>query len=243
MEDSCNSDTLTTNECTRNSYTSKRQTAQNPNGIRIDHIFIRSAPHIEASIVEHILPFPDRVPGQSYSYSDHEAVLSKLRLIKTANPSSSPEQSCSLSALKIHSKSNSPSHNAHNNYEGNYCVTPSKSMQELHAARLSVLHEAIALCDTALEQLKMDRWFYYGIAALLTFVLIALVEFTIVPAGFKMLYWMLKFMLFTVILYCLFMGSIWNFMERNGILSGKMDMSILLKSAEKYELDLNLLSS
>ncbi|KAL7732622.1 hypothetical protein ACLKA6_013552 [Drosophila palustris] len=223
MKDSCASDTIRTNECGRNSYTSQRALIKNPLGIRIDHIFVRGADHINAEIVEYTLPFPERVPGQKFSYSDHEAVLAKLRLTTNGESPVMVEQvECDVGAGDAH-----PEDNLNNICSGSLA-------QQLPAARTAALNEALALCDASLLQLNTDRLLYYSAATVLFVLLVLLVEFT-APVGLKTIYLLLKFIVFGVILFCVFMGSIWNFMERNGVLQGKKSMEIMLKHAQKYE--------
>uniref|UniRef100_A0A6A7FNX4 sphingomyelin phosphodiesterase n=1 Tax=Hirondellea gigas TaxID=1518452 RepID=A0A6A7FNX4_9CRUS len=63
-----------TNETPGNSYTSVSALRQDPTGKRIDHILYRPAANVKCKVQLCDLPWPLRVPGASYSYSDHEAV-------------------------------------------------------------------------------------------------------------------------------------------------------------------------
>ncbi|XP_030372724.1 putative neutral sphingomyelinase [Scaptodrosophila lebanonensis] len=250
MQDSCASDAFRTNECGRNSYTSKRSLAKNPLGIRIDHIFVRGADHIKAHIVDYTLPFPERVPGEKFSYSDHEAVLAKLRLthitadsvagkhiaptqcVSHANGHIDGEETCATKeegggdpgANISATNCGEPSHKT-------TCQPPSLC---LPAQRTAALHEALTLCDASLLQLNTDRILYYSAATFLFVLLVLLIEFS-APVGFRTIYLLLKFIVFGVILFCIFMASIWNYMERNGVLQGKKSMEVMLHHAQKYE--------
>jgi len=233
MKDSCGSDTIRTNECGRNSYTSPRALEKNPLGIRIDHIFVRGADHINAEIVEYTLPFPERVPGQKFSYSDHEAVLAKLRLTSLPKSAESPvivEQVECRIAEQVSRELGAGDGNT-DEIPANICLDVA---QQLPAARTAALNEALSLCDASLLQLNTDRLLYYSAATVLFVLLVLLVEFT-APVGLKTIYLLLKFIVFGVILFCLFMASIWNYMERNGVLQGKKSMEIMLLHAQKYE--------
>lgn len=242
MRDSCQSDTFRTNECGRNSYTSSRALTKNPLGIRIDHIFVRSADHIKVHIVEYTLPFPDRVPGQKFSYSDHEAVLATLMLTllpADAEPVAAEDVTC-----KLPNEDGPVLQSENGNAEGvaassaaednNSCLAMAQPLPATAAARTSALTEALALCDASLLQLNTDRLLYYSAATVLFVLLVLLVEFT-APVGLRTIFLLLKFIVFGVILFCLFMASIWNYMERNGVLQGKKSMEIMLQHAQKYE--------
>ncbi|XP_034110526.1 putative neutral sphingomyelinase [Drosophila albomicans] len=237
MKDSCASDTIRTNECGRNSYTSPRLLEKNPLGIRIDHIFVRGADHINAEIVEYTLPFPERVPGQKFSFSDHEAVLAKLRLsVLPANGASAVATATSAVdveqvACKMNGEGMRELGGAGDAPLEDVCLSVA---QPLPAARTAALNEALALCDASLLQLNTDRLLYYSAATVLFVLLVLLVEFA-APVGLRTIYLLLKFIVFGVILFCIFMASIWNYMERNGVLQGKKAMEVMLHHAQKYE--------
>lgn len=242
MTDSCVSDSFRTNECSRNSYTSASALAKNPLGIRIDHIFVRGADNIKADIIEYTLPFPERVPGQKFSYSDHEAVLAKLRL--TRLPTSSERKAASVgNAVNTEDvecnivEEVCPADDAGGAIKGTEAVNGNgctANAQSLPAARTAALNEALALCEASLLQLNTDRLLYYSAATVLFVILVLLIEFD-PPVGLQTIYVLLKFIVFGVILFCLFMASIWNYMERNGVLQGKKSMEVMLLHAQKYE--------
>ncbi|XP_037939049.1 putative neutral sphingomyelinase [Teleopsis dalmanni] len=215
MFDSCSSDTVATNECNRNSYTSKHSLAHNPLGIRIDHIFVRSAERVETTVLEYGLAFPDRVPGHKFSFSDHEAISTKLQinLRNNAMDFDSNTKNCYNTDIST----------THLNIQKIY-TKPICS--EAISKRISLLQESIELCSTSLKHLKTDRIYYYLGAFILTFILVGIVEF-FVPS--KIMYLWIKFLFFGAILFCTFMGSIWNEIERNGVLSGKTAMEIMLR--------------
>ncbi|KAH8418268.1 hypothetical protein KR222_007642 [Zaprionus bogoriensis] len=244
MRDSCQSDSFRTNECGRNSYTSARALAKNPLGIRIDHIFVRSADHIKAEIVDYTLPFPERVPCQKFSFSDHEAVLAtlKLTLLPDDDEPVAPEQvpcrlveegsaAAPLQPGKSHGGGDAGVLSA-TAEENNSCLSIAQPLPA--AARTAALNEALSLCDASLLQLNTDRLLYYSAATVLFVLLVLLVEFA-PPVGLRTVYLLLKFIVFGVILFCLFMASIWNYMERNGVLQGKKSMEVMLQHAQKYE--------
>lgn len=211
MIDSCQDDSIGTNECKHNSYTPKTLGEKNPIGIRIDHIFVRSSELYDVQVSEYSLPLPDRIPGTKISYSDHEAVMTKLKLTSKQCLSDKLEE---------------------------FCQKRPSSLELSEMKTITVLQECVHLCETSLHKLKTDRILYFSIAIFVTFLLLALVDYS-VPVGFKSLYLLLKFILFGIVLFALFMGSLWNYMERNGILSGKTSMEIKLRRLEQLELELN----
>ncbi|KRK01043.1 putative neutral sphingomyelinase [Drosophila yakuba] len=245
MLDSCASDSFRTNECEHNSYTSKQARERNPQGIRIDHIFVRGGDHVNAEIAEYTLPFPERVPGEKFSFSDHEAVMAKLKLFKLAPRTEEPVatievncqveegESCAVRELGAGDAQTGEDDQSQQQPEIQ-CNGSSTSIQSMPAARTAALHEALALCDASLLQLNTDRILYYSAATFLFVLLVLLVEFT-APVGMRTIFLLLKFIVFGVILFCLFMGSIWNYMERNGVLQGKKSMEVMLHHAQKYE--------
>ena len=249
MKDTCNSDKVTTNECKHNSYTPKKILKRNPYGYRIDHIFLRSAANIKTSILEYKLPLPDRVPGQKYSYSDHEAVQVRLRLRQKQE-----HDTCSITQIDacideevtgIQSENTesmkdvnltppqTPLPNGHfsSAVEDGECPSDGPRLPK----NLAVIKECIELCNEHLKKLKTDRIIYFTIAAILLASLVVMAEFT-VPRGYKTLYLLLKLLVFAVTLFCAFMGSIWNLLERNGTLSGKTSMEIKLQTSQYYDL-------
>ncbi|XP_017862993.1 PREDICTED: putative neutral sphingomyelinase [Drosophila arizonae] len=242
MTDSCVSDSFRTNECSRNSYTSASALAKNPLGIRIDHIFVRGADNIKADIIEYTLPFPERVPGQKFSYSDHEAVLAKLRLTRLPTSSgrkaaaiengvNTEDVECNIVEDVCPADDVGGAIRGTEAVNGNGCTA---NAQSLPAARTAALNEALALCEASLLQLNTDRLLYYSAATVLFVILVLLIEFD-PPVGLQTIYVLLKFIVFGVILFCLFMASIWNYMERNGVLQGKKSMEVMLLHAQKYE--------
>jgi len=69
-----------TSETPGNKYTARSSLKECPNGKRIDYIMYNTGPNIMAETLYCSLPLPDRIPGKSISYSDHEGVVTKLRI-------------------------------------------------------------------------------------------------------------------------------------------------------------------
>lgn len=93
------------------------------------------------------------------------------------------------------------------------------------------LKECIATCNNSLKQLDSHRRTYTMMAIGLGVILINIVEFS--PAyGFKTAYLILKFLLVGLTLFFVFMATLWNIMEKHGILAGKLSMEIALSNSQ-----------
>lgn len=204
MTDTCQDEDTCTNECPRNTYTPKSLITKGTKGVRIDHIFIRGNEESKVQVLHHGLPIPDRVPGEKFSYSDHEAVLA---VIKVTQEDCQTGDECGNAVDKL------------------AISTESKD----------VLQKAVELCEMSLEKLLFDRTFYFTIALIVVLILITFIDHS-VPYGYKSVYLIVKLCLFGVAMYFVFMGTFWNMIEKNGILSMKHSMEIKLATIEKYEL-------
>ncbi|XP_072941862.1 putative neutral sphingomyelinase [Epargyreus clarus] len=66
-----------------NSYSDPKLAKLCPEGKRIDHILFHVNPSYEAEVINFGNPLEDRVPGQEFSYSDHNAVSLELKVKPT----------------------------------------------------------------------------------------------------------------------------------------------------------------
>ncbi|XP_075159885.1 neutral sphingomyelinase [Haematobia irritans] len=236
LKDACNIDSISTNECKHNSYTSKKALKQNPAGQRIDHIFLHSSNAIKTTILEYKLPLPDRVPGKKFSYSDHEAVQVRL-LLQTKQDGDTcsirhVNAACNIDEDGMHDVKLTPPQTPtlngdHSRSIEDECPADENDGHSSLPIKYSIIKESIALCEGHLKKLKTDRIIYFSISLFLLAALIVMAEFP-VPHGYKTLYLLLKLLVFAVILFCVFMGSLWNLMEHNGTLSGKTSMEMKL---------------
>lgn len=93
------------------------------------------------------------------------------------------------------------------------------------------LKECITTCNKSLKALEYHRRYYSMIAVGLGVILINVLEIT--PSyGFKTIYFIIKLLFVVATLFCAFMASLWNMMERHGILAGKLAMEIALGNNE-----------
>lgn len=119
-----------TNECGHNSYTPSSMKENNPRGKRIDYILYRAGVShqvrpvllvivffltwitnifdhfrfFKAKVLEYKQPIPRTVPDTKLSYSDHEAVTTKI-LIQPRKKATDAEDSCSAKSAKVNEKS------------------------------------------------------------------------------------------------------------------------------------------
>lgn len=187
-----------TNECQYNTYTTANAKKTLPNGKRIDYILYRGANKFETKVLEYKLPLPEYIPNHQLSYSDHEAVMIKIRVIDPDEPGTM-EETC--------------------RYEAKIDAMECKK----------TLQESIDVCDDSLNRLHSHRRCYL-LMAVITFALLIYVLDTYPPFGWKAMYWILKIVLSAVALYFVFMGTLWNLIEYNGIYSGKLAMEMALQS-------------
>uniref|UniRef100_A0AAR5PU77 sphingomyelin phosphodiesterase n=1 Tax=Dendroctonus ponderosae TaxID=77166 RepID=A0AAR5PU77_DENPD len=84
---SISDDRFATNESLRNSYTPSSLIKDKIVGKRIDYVMYHPGPNVKVELKSYALPLPDRVPKQSFSYSDHEAILVELSLSRDSKSS------------------------------------------------------------------------------------------------------------------------------------------------------------
>lgn len=194
---------LGTNEIGSNSYTDPEAAKKYPQGKRIDYIMYRFGDNFEGRLLEHRLPLPDRIPGKDISYSDHEAVYAKIILKKASSSAIQQLMACG-------------SGDAHAKCESNDQET------------VLSLRESIVICNESLKQLESHKRSYTLMAIGVIIVLLNMLELE-APYGLKSAYLLLKFLLCGFVIFFIFMATIWNVMEKHGILAGKLSMEIALK--------------
>lgn len=94
------------------------------------------------------------------------------------------------------------------------------------------LKECIVTCNNSLKALDSHRRTYSMMAIGLVVILINILEIS--PAyGFKTIYYIIKLLIVGMTFFFIFMASIWNIIEKHGILSGKLAMEIALANSEQ----------
>lgn len=97
------------------------------------------------------------------------------------------------------------------------------------SANMKALEESIRICDESLQALESHRKTFILMAIAVVVVLFSFIDIG-PPYGFKPIFLIIKIILSGLILFFIFMATIWNVMERHGILSGKLSMEIALKN-------------
>lgn len=201
-----------TNEGTKNSYTSPDVARELPKGKRIDYIMTRPGSTFTCEILKYTHPLPDRVSGKPFSYSDHEAVYAKISIQRRA---SNLKRDC----LELDSCPERLADEPIHDY--------SRMSETVNALR-----ESIKICDESLRELDSHKKSYILMTVGMVTVLFCLIDI-FPPNGLKSLYMVLKIFLSGLALFFLFMATIWNVMEKHGILSGKISMEIAQKNVEQ----------
>ena len=63
-----------------NTFTTAASLRECPRGKRIDYVMYRAGPNVEAAAADCYKPLPHKIPGQEFSYSDHEAVTTTIKM-------------------------------------------------------------------------------------------------------------------------------------------------------------------
>lgn len=92
---------------------------------------------------------------------------------------------------------------------------------------ITPLQESIQVCKDNLIELKSNRNLYFIMMLVTLFLLFMVID--IVPSlSLKIVYTFLKLALSGILLYFIFMATLWHAMEWNGVLAGKLSMEIAL---------------
>lgn len=202
-----------TSECPYNSYTSlSEKLATNNDGKRIDHILYRGGFKYLVERLEYKHPLPNHVPGTEHSYSDHEAVVATLQITKKrsmVNPQteymvcSSATEEEEIEAFEYKSEKN-----------------------------VRTIQEAICVCDQSLVKIASSKTVYLTLGFIVLCMLFQFIEMKPMY-GLHSVYLLFKVALSGLVMYFLFMGTLWNKLEKNGVLSGKLAMQISLYNKYK----------
>ncbi|XP_063699290.1 putative neutral sphingomyelinase [Culicoides brevitarsis] len=104
--------------------------------------------------------------------------------------------------------------------------------QQIMEENKVALSECIRHCDESLRELQNNRKNYSMAAIAMIVILLNMIELQ-APYGVKTVFLVVKILLTALTMFFIFMGTIWNVIEKHGILSGKLSMELLLKSIEK----------
>lgn len=90
------------------------------------------------------------------------------------------------------------------------------------------------MCEQILKRLRSDKNCYFIMAFLLIIPLFFLIDIY-PPFGWGMLFLMAKMSFIGIIIFFMFMATLWNSIERNGILSTKLSMEMARTAMAHYE--------
>lgn len=151
---------------------------------------------MQAKVLEYKLPLSHHIPDHPVSYSDHEAVSSRIQVTIPQNV----EQTTS----------NLPAANGGNGLA-------------------NALTEAIDICQDNLDKLRSHKTIYFTLALTVMMTLCYLIDM-VPPYGFKTMFTVLRVIVSGLVLFFVFMATLWNSIETNGVLSGKLAMEIALRN-------------
>lgn len=105
------------------------------------------------------------------------------------------------------------------------CASP---LQKVNVDYESTLREAISVCEEILKRLRSDRRIYFIMAFTMFVVLLYMIDLN--PGyGWKTIFLIVKVLFSGAALFFIFMATMWNSIERNGILSSKLSMETALE--------------
>ncbi|KAF2359183.1 Endonuclease/exonuclease/phosphatase [Trinorchestia longiramus] len=246
-----------TNETPGNSYTSVAALRLDPTGKRIDHILYRAPRNVAVKVKLCDLPWPLRVPGSAFSFSDHEAVRAVFSIRKTdgtmgddvavSNNGSSPHrflaQGSETRPLAVNGgvgdklKSNTANNNSNNSLQHKSLQSAvSKLTVALHQ-QTDTLLDAAAICAQGRRAIDSSWNFYVFLTVALTLVNLILIgvicEEDSLSTGLTFFLMMLLLVTVVVTFYCIWMLIIWNKMERNAVLATQLGLECLLEDMRK----------
>lgn len=156
-------------------------------------------------MLEYKLPLPLHIPEQEISYSDHEAVHARIS-VTNQNP-----------AIAL-----------------NEAFSSSKNAKGHGFDHSDTLKESIEVCEQILTRLRSDKNCYFIMALLLLIPLFFLIDYR-TPFGFGMPFLLVKILFIGIIIFFVFMATLWNSIERNGILSTKLSMEMARIAMAHYQ--------
>lgn len=146
--------------------------------------------------MEYKLPLSHHIPDHPLSYSDHEAVYSRIQV---TIPQNGIERSSNFTNITAN-------------------------------GLVEALNEAIDVCRDNLEKLRSHKTIYFTMALGVMMTLFYLIDM-VPPYGLKTMFTVLRVIVSGLVLFFVFMATLWNSIEVNGVLSGKLAMEISLRNA------------
>lgn len=131
-----------------------------------------------------------------------------------------------MTATICASKVASSEENANNKIDSSFseAISNSKANDNLR----STLRQSIQVCNDSLKQLLANRTFFVAVAVSALVFLFTIMDWE-APYGMKWAFVWFRIILAAYILFNVIMATVWNAIEKNGILSGKLAMEMQLK--------------
>ncbi|PNF39814.1 putative neutral sphingomyelinase [Cryptotermes secundus] len=216
-------DYVGTNESSRNSYSDKKLCMKKPAGNRIDYIMYKCRRGIEVQCLKYQFPLPERVPKQNFSFSDHEALQVSFRVIRTSNGKYFAF-TLKCSSCKVHIP------------DSVFLFQASEDALENKEEYMKALKESRAVCDAALGRLHQDKRSYWIYSAAFFLTLLCTIGLEAPLSCFKT-YNIIRVVVTILLCFTIFMATIWNRMEVNAILTGKLGIEVVHSNLEDCNSD------
>jgi len=94
------------------------------------------------------------------------------------------------------------------------------------AEYMNALQESGAVCNAALARLKQDKQFYWLYSAALFLTLVCMIG-SEMPFSYFKTYNIIRIIVTIMLCYTIFMAGIWNRMEVNAVLTGKLGIEVV----------------
>ena len=189
-------------------------------GKRIDYIMYSAGPNMTVNLLSCSLPLPDKVPGENYSFSDHEAVDAVFRLKRDMKQVTSIQHKDEV----------------HKTNDCNELSTDSKKELKKENDYANVVKEAIEVMERTLASVSKGNTKYACYSILSLFLFIA----TFIPAGVESLsfveriaanlgLFIPRLLLVGAIAIFGLMGTLFQKREKNAIKETKSQLMLILE--------------
>lgn len=187
---------------------------------------------MKVKVLEYKQPLPRTIPEMDISYSDHEAVATKVLIESRDHESCDSKDACSYKFEKVNGIS--------------YADTLAEGIQVLDQIlnrlrsdkNIYLVNEIrqIRWSEAPMEKDYTNSFFYrifFQVMALLLLIPLFFLIDIYPPFGMGIFFLIAKMLFCGAIIFLVFMATLWNSIERSGILSAKLSME-LEKSALSY---------
>lgn len=96
----------------------------------------------------------------------------------------------------------------------------------------TVLNESILICDDAIKKC-INHKRIYGFFSVILFLLLIITISTDAPFGLNVLYHIVRVILTVFLIFTIIMATLWNKIERNAVIAGRLAMEVSLRKPLK----------